>query len=66
MSLSAEVLAEEPEESMNRLQRQRTTRITMAVVALVAVFAITGISVTLAYQNGPEAAAASPANHASP
>jgi hypothetical protein len=65
MTLSAQVLAEDPEQSMHRLQRQRTTRITMAVVALVAVFAVTGISVTLAYQNGPEAAA-SPANHASP
>jgi hypothetical protein len=65
MSLSAQVLAEEPEESMHRLQRQRTTRIIMTVVGLVAVFAVTGISVTLAYQNGPEAAA-SPANHARP
>jgi hypothetical protein len=65
MALSAAILAEEPEESIHRLQRQRTTRITMAVVGLAAVFAITGISVTLAYQNGPEAAA-SPANHASP
>jgi hypothetical protein len=61
MALSAEVLAEEPEESIHRLQRQRTTRIIMTVVALVAVFAVTGLSVTLTYQKGPEAAA-SPVN----
>ena len=65
MALSAEILAEEPEESLYRMQRQRTNRITRAIVALVAVFAITGIFVALAYRNGPEAAD-SPANNASP
>ena len=65
MALSAQILAEAPEESLYRLQRQRTNRITLTVVALVAVFAVTGITVTLAYQNGPEAAA-SPAHNASP
>jgi hypothetical protein len=65
MALSAAVLAEEPEQSLQRLQRQRTNRITMTIVGLVAVFVVTGISVTLAYQKGPEAAA-SPVNQASP
>lgn len=63
MALSVEVMAEAPEQSLYRLQRQRTTRITMAVVALVAAFTITGALVILSYQNGPQAAA-SPVNQA--
>jgi hypothetical protein len=56
MPLSAEVLAEEPEQTMHRLQRQRTNRIIMTVAVLVATFTITGAFVVLAYQDRPEAA----------
>jgi hypothetical protein len=64
MPLSAEVLAEEPEQSLHRLQRQRTNRIIMTIVALAAVLTIGGIFTALSYQDGPEATRAreSPAN----
>jgi hypothetical protein len=65
MALSLELLEEEPEQLVGLLQRQRRSRIAMTVVGLVAAFGITGVFVTLAYQNGPEAAA-SPVNQASP
>jgi hypothetical protein len=64
VTLRAAVLAEKPEESLHRLQRQRTTRIIMAVVALVAVFSIGAVFVTLSYEDGPEAAGANRANEA--
>jgi hypothetical protein len=57
MAFSAALLDEEPEESLYRLQRQRTTRIMVTIGALVAGLAVVLISVSLAYQNGPEAAA---------
>jgi hypothetical protein len=57
MALNVALLDEEPEQSLYRLQRQRTTRIWVTIATLVAALAVVLVSVSLAYQNGPEAAA---------
>ncbi len=56
MGLNPQLLAENPELAMLRLQRQRTMKMVAAAVAVVALVAGTLFLVTIAYHEGPEAA----------
>ncbi len=56
MGLNPELLAEEPELAISRLQRQRTIKMVAAAVAVVALVAGVLLMVTIAYHEGPEAA----------
>jgi hypothetical protein len=56
MGLSAELLAEEPEHAILRLQRQRTTKMILAGATVVALIAAALFMMTVAYHDRPEAA----------